>query len=542
MGKGFFQVPTAYNEPIKSYAPGSPERESVLEQYKAYYDNKVDIPMYIGSEEVRTGTTKPMSPPHDHQHIVGNYHVADKNNVQAAIDNCLASRSAWANLTWEQRAAIFLKAAELIAGPYRAKINAATMIAQSKNIHQAEIDAACELIDFLRFNVEYMSQIYEDQPDSAEGIWNRVEYRPLEGFVYAVTPFNFTAIAGNLPASAAMMGNVVVWKPSDSQIFSAKVIVDIFKEAGLPDGVINVVYGDPVMITETVLASPDFAGIHFTGSTHVFKELWKQIGNNIHTYKTYPRIVGETGGKDFILAHPTANPKQVATAISRGAFEFQGQKCSAASRVYLPKSTSKEILEFVKQDIASFNKPGSPEDMSNFITAVIHEGSFDKLVKYIDQAKESEEAEIYAGGSYNKSKGYFVEPTVILTTNPKYTTMETELFGPVVTIYVYDDTDWSKTLELVDGTSEYALTGAVLARDRYAIDEATKALQNCAGNFYINDKPTGAVVGQQPFGGARASGTNDKAGSAQNLLRWVSPRLIKETFVTPIDYRYPFLG
>lgn len=542
MGKGFFQVPTAYNEPIKSYAPGSPERESVLEQYKAYYDNRVDIPMYIGSEEVRTGTTKPMSPPHDHQHIVGNYHVADKNNVQAAIDNCLASRSAWANLTWEQRAAIFLKAAELIAGPYRAKINAATMIAQSKNIHQAEIDAACELIDFLRFNVEYMSQIYEDQPDSAEGIWNRVEYRPLEGFVYAVTPFNFTAIAGNLPASAAMMGNVVVWKPSDSQIFSAKVIVDIFKEAGLPDGVINVVYGDPVMITETVLASPDFAGIHFTGSTHVFKELWKQIGNNIHTYKTYPRIVGETGGKDFILAHPTANPKQVATAISRGAFEFQGQKCSAASRVYLPKSTSKEILEFVKQDIASFNKPGSPEDMSNFITAVIHEGSFDKLVKYIDQAKESEDAEIYAGGSYNKSKGYFVEPTVILTTNPKYTTMETELFGPVVTIYVYDDTDWSKTLELVDGTSEYALTGAVLARDRYAIDEATKALQNCAGNFYINDKPTGAVVGQQPFGGARASGTNDKAGSAQNLLRWVSPRLIKETFVTPIDYRYPFLG
>lgn len=542
MGKGFFQVPTAYNEPIKSYAPGSPERASVLEQYKAYYDNKVDIPMYIGSEEVRTGTTKPMSPPHDHQHIVGNYHVADKNNVQAAIDNCLESRRAWANLTWEQRAAIFLKAAELIAGPYRAKINAATMIAQSKNIHQAEIDAACELIDFLRFNVEYMSQIYEDQPDSAEGIWNRVEYRPLEGFVYAVTPFNFTAIAGNLPASAAMMGNVVVWKPSDSQIFSAKVIVDIFKEAGLPDGVINVVYGDPVMITETVLASPDFAGIHFTGSTHVFKELWKQIGNNIHTYKTYPRIVGETGGKDFILAHPTANPKQVATAISRGAFEFQGQKCSAASRVYLPKSTSKEILEFVKQDIASFNKPGSPEDMSNFITAVIHEGSFDKLVKYIDQAKESEDAEIYAGGSYNKSKGYFIEPTVILTTNPKYTTMETELFGPVVTIYVYDDTDWSKTLELVDGTSEYALTGAVLARDRYAIDEATKALQNCAGNFYINDKPTGAVVGQQPFGGARASGTNDKAGSAQNLLRWVSPRLIKETFVTPIDYRYPFLG
>ena len=542
MGKGFFQVPTAINEPIKSYVPGSSEREAVLEQYKTYFNSTVDVPMYIGADEVRTGNTKPMSPPHDHKHIVGTYHTANKENVQSAIDNCLESRNAWANLTWEQRAAIFLKAAELIAGPYRAKINASTMIAQSKNIHQAEIDAACELIDFLRFNVEYMSQIYAEQPDSAEGIWNRVEYRPLEGFVYAITPFNFTAIAGNLPASAAMMGNVVVWKPSDSQIFSAKVIVDIFKEAGLPDGVINVVYGDPVMITNTILASPDFAGLHFTGSTHVFKELWKQIGNNIHTYKTYPKIVGETGGKDFILAHPTANTKQVATAISRGAFEFQGQKCSAASRVYLPKSTSKEILEFVKADIASFNKPGSPEDMSNFITAVIHEGSFDKLAKYITQAKEDKNAEVYAGGSFDKSKGYFIEPTVILTTDPKYTTMETELFGPVVTIYVYDDKDWSETLQLTDGTSEYALTGAVLSNDRYAIEEATKALQNCAGNFYINDKPTGAVVGQQPFGGARASGTNDKAGSAQNLLRWVSPRLIKETFVTPVDYRYPFLG
>ncbi|WP_289063397.1 L-glutamate gamma-semialdehyde dehydrogenase [uncultured Zobellia sp.] len=542
MSKGFFHVPTAINEPIKSYAPGSPEREEVLEQYRSYFNGNEDIPLYIGSEEIKTGNTKPMSPPHDHKHVVGHYHVAEKTHVTKAIDNCLASRSAWADLTWEQRAAIFLKAAELIAGPYRAKINAATMIAQSKNIHQAEIDSACELIDFLRFNVEYMSQIYEEQPDSAEGIWNRVEYRPLEGFVYAITPFNFTAIAGNLPASAAMMGNVVVWKPSDSQIFSAKVIVDIFKEAGLPDGVINVVYGDPVMITETVLASPDFAGIHFTGSTHVFKELWKQIGNNIHTYKTYPKIVGETGGKDFIIAHPSAKPQQVATAIVRGSFEFQGQKCSAASRVYLPKSLSEDILESVKKDIASFNKPGSPEDMSNFITAVIHEGSFDKLAKYIDQAKKDDNAEIIAGGNYDKSKGYFIEPTVILTTDPKYTTMETELFGPVVTIYVYDDKDWSKTLKLVDETSEYALTGAVLATDRYAIDEATKALQNCAGNFYINDKPTGAVVGQQPFGGARASGTNDKAGSAQNLLRWVSPRLIKETFVTPTDYRYPFLG
>lgn len=542
MGKGFFQVPTAFNEPIKSYAPGTPERDEVLKQYKAYYKGKVEVPLYIGKEEIKTGNTKPMSPPHDHKHLVGTYHLAEKKHVTKAIKNALDSREAWANLTWEQRAAIFLKAAELIAGPYRAKINAATMIAQSKTIHQAEIDAACELIDFLRFNVEYMSQIYEEQPDSAEGIWNRVEYRPLEGFVYAITPFNFTAIAGNLPSSAAMMGNVVIWKPSDSQIFSAKVIVDVFKEAGVPDGVINVVYGDPVMITKTVLDSPDFSGIHFTGSTFVFKELWKQIGNNIHKYKTYPRIVGETGGKDFIIAHPSAKPQQVATAIVRGAFEFQGQKCSAASRVYLPKSTSKEILDLVKKDVKSFNKPGSPEDMSNFVTAVIHEGSFDKLAKYIDQAKKDKNAEIIVGGKYDKSKGYFIEPTVILTTDPHYTTMETELFGPVVTIYVYEDKDWSKTLKLVDSTSEYALTGAVLSRDRYAIDEATKTLQNCAGNFYVNDKPTGAVVGQQPFGGARASGTNDKAGSAQNLLRWVSPRLIKETFVTAEDYRYPFLG
>lgn len=542
MGKGFFQVPTAINEPIKSYAPGTPEREAVLKQYKSYYNDQVEVPLYIGAEEIKTGDTKLISPPHDHKHIVGHYHTAEKSHVEKAISNCLVSRKAWADLTWEQRAAIFLKAAELIAGPYRAKINASTMMAQSKTIHQAEIDAACEFIDFLRFNVEYMSQIYEEQPDSAEGIWNRVEYRPLEGFVYAITPFNFTAIAGNLPASAAMMGNVVVWKPSDSQVYSAKVIMDVFKEAGLPDGVINMVMGDPVMITNTVLNSPDFSGLHFTGSTHVFKELWKQIGTNIHNYKTYPRIVGETGGKDFIIAHPTAKPEQVATAIVRGSFEFQGQKCSAASRVYLPKSTADEILGLVKKDIESFNKPGSPEDMSNFITAVIHEGSFDKLAKFIDQAKADSNAEVFAGGNYDKSKGYFIEPTVIVTNDPKYTTMCTELFGPVVTVYVYEDSDWSDTLKLVDGTSEYALTGAVLSQDRYAIDEATKALQNCAGNFYINDKPTGAVVGQQPFGGARASGTNDKAGSAQNLLRWVSPRLIKETFVTPEDYRYPFLG
>ncbi|REH56033.1 delta-1-pyrroline-5-carboxylate dehydrogenase [Tenacibaculum gallaicum] len=541
MGKGFFHVPTAINETVKSYAPESSEREAVAKQYKEYFNGSVDVPMYIGNEEVRTGNTRNMTPPHDHQHVVGQYHIGDKTHAEKAIANALEARTEWAQMPWEQRAAIFLRAAELIAGPYRAKINAATMIAQSKTVHQAEIDAACELIDFLRFNVEYMTEIYNEQPNSDDGIWNRVEYRPLEGFVYAITPFNFTAIAANLPASAAMMGNVVVWKPSDSQIFSAKVIVDIFKEAGVPDGVINVIYGDPVEITEVVLASPDFAGIHFTGSTYVFKELWKKIGENIHTYKTYPKIVGETGGKDFIIAHPSANPKQVATGISRGAFEFQGQKCSAASRAYLPKSLAEETLNYVKEDVASF-KMGSPEDMSNFITAVIHEGSFDKLAKYIDQAKADADAEIIAGGNYDKSKGYFIEPTVILTTNPKYTTMETELFGPVMTIYVYEDADWADTLKLVDETSEYALTGAVFSTDRYAVAEATKALENCAGNFYVNDKPTGAVVGQQPFGGARASGTNDKAGSAQNLLRWVSPRLIKETFVSPVDYRYPFLG
>lgn len=541
MGKGFFNVPEPINEPVKSYAPGTPEREAVTQQYNTYYNSSVDVPLYIGKDEVRTGNTRNMTLPHDHQHVVGTYHLAEKTHIDAAISSALEARVQWSQMPWEQRAAIFLRAADLIAGPYRAKINAATMIAQSKNVFQAEIDAACELIDFLRFNVKFMSDIYKDQPASSSGVWNRVEYRPLEGFIYAITPFNFTAIAANLPASAALMGNTVVWKPSDHQIFSAKVIVDIFKEAGVPDGVINVVYGDPIMITDTVLASPDFSGIHFTGSTYVFKEIWKKIGENIHTYKTYPKIVGETGGKDFIIAHPTSNTKQVATAISRGGFEFQGQKCSAASRIYLPKSTASEIIEHVKADVASF-KMGSPGDLSNFITAVIHEGSFDKLASYIDQAKKDSDAEIVAGGNYDKSKGYFIEPTVIVTTNPNYKTMETELFGPVVTIYVYEDKDWSETLQLVDSTSEYALTGAVFSECRYALEEANKALQNSAGNFYINDKPSGAVVGQQPFGGARASGTNDKAGSAQNLLRWVSPRLVKETFVTPVDYRYPFLG
>ncbi|HSD07302.1 L-glutamate gamma-semialdehyde dehydrogenase [Flavobacterium sp.] len=541
MLKGFFNVPKAVNEPVKGYAPNSPEKEAVLSAYKTMWNSKIDVPLYIGNEEIRTGNTRNMTAPHDHKHVVGTYHLAEKAHIEKAIANALEARTAWANMAWEQRAAIFLKAAELIAGPYRAKINAATMIAQSKNIHQAEIDASCELIDFLRYNVEFMTQIYNDQPKSDSGVWNRLEYRPLEGFVYAITPFNFTAIAANLPASAAMMGNVVIWKPSDSQVFSAKIIIDVFKEAGVPDGVINVVFGDALMITDTVLASRDFAGVHFTGSTHVFKDIWAKIGANIHNYKTYPRIVGETGGKDFIIAHPSANPKQVTTGITRGAFEFQGQKCSAASRAYIPQSLWPAVKEQLIADVKSM-KMGSPEDFGNFITAVIHEGSFDKLASYIGQAKKDADAEIIIGGNYDKSVGYFIEPTVIVTTNPKYATMETELFGPVITIYVYEDAKWAETLKLVDTTSEYALTGAVFSQDRYAIEEATIALQNAAGNFYINDKPTGAVVGMQPFGGARASGTNDKAGSALNLLRWVSPRTIKETFVTPTDYRYPFLG
>ena len=540
MGKGFFKVPMAVNEPVLSYAPGSKERENVLKAYKSMYNSTIEVPMYIDGKNIKTGQIQTMSPPHDHKHIVGTYHNANQADVELAISSALKARESWSQLPWEQRAGIFLKAAELIAGPYRAKINAATMIAQSKTVHQAEIDAACEFIDFLRFNVQFMTEIYNDQPQSTNAAWNRIEYRPLEGFTYAVTPFNFTAIAGNLPACMALMGNVVVWKPSDSQVYSAKVIMDVFKEAGVPAGVINVVFGDPVMVTNAVLASPDFSGLHFTGSTFVFKELWKQIGTNIHRYKTYPRIVGETGGKDYIIAHKSANPKQVATGIIRGAFEFQGQKCSAASRAYLPKSLWKDIKSQLLEDLESV-KMGSPEDLSNFVTAVIHEGSFDKIAGYIDNAKKSPETEIIAGGGYDKSKGYFIEPTVIVSKNAKYETMCTELFGPVITIFIYEDTDFEETLKLIDQTSEYALTGAVFSTDRYAANMATRALENSAGNFYINDKPTGAVVGQQPFGGARASGTNDKAGSALNLLRWVSPRMIKETFVTPEDYRYPFL-
>lgn len=541
MPKGIYNVPKAINEPVKSYAPGSKEREQVLAAFKEMYATTTDVPLYIGSEEIRTGKTRTINPPFDHKKVVGTFHEAEKQHIEQAIDAALAAKKKWAAMLWEHRAAIFLKAAELLAGPYRAKINAATMIAQAKTVHQAEIDSACEFIDFLRFNVEFMTRIYAEQPVSSEGIWNRMEHRPLEGFVYAITPFNFTAIAGNLPSAPALMGNVVVWKPSAAQVLSANVIMEVFKLAGLPDGVINMVHGNPGMISETLLASPHLAGVHFTGSTGVFNDLWAMMGQNISKYKTYPRIVGETGGKDFVIAHPSSIAAEVATALSRGAFEYQGQKCSAASRAYLPKSLWPQIKELLVKDIQSF-KMGSPEDPSNFVSAVITEGSFDKLAKYIDAAKNDPDAEIIVGGGYDKSVGYFIEPTVILTSNPKYETMCTELFGPVLTVFVYEDEKWEETLQLVDETSPYALTGSVFSQDRYAIEEATKALENAAGNFYINDKPTGAVVGQQPFGGARASGTNDKAGSILNLLRWVSPRTVKETFVPPTDYRYPFLG
>jgi 1-pyrroline-5-carboxylate dehydrogenase len=541
MGKGFFQVPIASCEPVHSFEPNSNERISTLAAYTKMMSEVIDIPMYIGSEEVRTNDLASMTPPHQHQHVVGNYHKGDASHAQKAIKAALAAKNDWASMKWEHRASIFLKAADLLAGPFRARMNAATMVAQSKNVHQAEIDASCELIDFLRFNVQYMTDIFMEQPDSSDGIWNRMEFRPLEGFIYAITPFNFTSIAANLCAAPAMMGNTVVWKPSDAQVYSAQVIVDLFKAAGLPDGVINVIYGDPVVISNEIFASPDFAGLHFTGSTNVFKNLWKQIGNNIHSYKTYPRIVGETGGKDFIMVHKSAEAKQVATAIVRGAFEFQGQKCSAASRAYIPSNLWEDVKAFVIEDLNSI-KMGDPGDLSNFVNAVIHESSFDKITSYIAQAKSAVDAEIVAGGNYDKSVGYFIEPTVILAKTPRYTTMETELFGPVITIYVYNENDFENTLELVDTTSEYALTGAIFSRDRYAIELASEKLKNCAGNFYINDKPTGAVVSQQPFGGGRSSGTNDKAGSSLNLLRWVSPRTIKETFVPAEDYRYPFLG
>jgi len=540
MASGFYNVPKAVNEPVKSYKPNSPERNELLATYKKMYNEQVDIPFYIGGKEIRTGDTVSIHPPHDHKHTVGKYHKAEKKHIEQAIANALEARKEWSNTSWEHRAAIFLKAAELLAGPYRARMNAATMIGQSKNVYQAEIDAACELIDFFRFNVQFMTEIYANQPISSPGIWNRMEYRALEGFVYAITPFNFTSIAANLPAAPAMMGNVAIWKPARSQVYSAKIIMDLFKEAGLPDGVINMVTGNSAMITDVLLDSKDFTGIHFTGSTPVFNSFWEQIGKNVGKYKSYPRIVGETGGKDFVWMHASADAKQVATALSRGAFEYQGQKCSAASRAYIPKSKWNDVKKYLQADLKSM-KMGSPDDTSNFINAVIDDRAFDKLSSYIDGAKKDADAEIIAGGNYDNSKGYFIEPTVILTTNPKYTTMCTELFGPVMTIFVYEDAEWKKSLEILDDTSEFALTGAIFSGDRYIIDYATDALENAAGNFYINDKPTGAVVGQQPFGGARGSGTNDKAGSVWNLLRWTSNRTIKETFVPPTDYKYPFL-
>ncbi len=541
MANGFYKVPKAVNEPVRSYAPGSTERENLLAMYKKMYHETVDIPVYIGAEEIRTGKTGNIHPPHDIKHSLGQFHQAEKEHIKKAVQVALEARKKWAATPWEERAAIFLKAAELLAGPYRDKMNAATMLAQSKNVFQAEIDAACELIDFFRFNVEFMVDIYQNQPESAPGLWNRMEYRPLEGFVYAITPFNFTSIAGNLPAAPALMGNVVIWKPARTQMFSANIIMKLFKEAGLPDGVINMVTGRSSMITEVVMKHPEFAGVHFTGSTQVFKSFWKLIGNNMKDYKYYPRIVGETGGKDFVWAHPSANPLQVATALSRGAFEYQGQKCSAASRAYIPKSLWNEVHQVLKEQIESM-KMGSPEDTSNFINAVIDRSSFENLTGFIDRAKKDTDAEVIIGGEYDDSKGYFIRPTVILTTNPHYVTMEEELFGPVLTIYVYEDEEWESILDTLNETSPYALTGAIFSKDRYAAEIATKKLVDAAGNFYINDKPTGAVVGQQPFGGARGSGTNDKAGSVWNLLRWVNTRTIKETFNPPIDYRYPFLG
>jgi 1-pyrroline-5-carboxylate dehydrogenase len=540
MPKGIYNVPTPINEPIKSYAPGSAERKELQAMLKELRGKQIDIPMYIGGEEVKSGNKVRLAPPHDHKHTLGYFHKSDKKHVKQAIAAALSAKKKWADLSWEHRASIFLKAAELIAGPYRAKLNAATMLGQSKNAYQAEIDSACEIIDFLRFNVHYMSQIYAEQPNSAPGMWNRLEWRPLEGFIYALTPFNFTAIAGNLPTSCAMMGNVVVWKPSNTQAYSANVLMEIFKKAGVPDGVINLIYPSGPDAADVVFSHPDFAGIHFTGSTAVFQNIWKTIGNNIHLYKSYPRIVGETGGKDFILAHPSADAKVVATAISRGAFEYQGQKCSAASRAYIPKSLWKEVKELVLADLKTM-KMGGTEDFTNFINAVIDENSFNKLATYIANAQKDKKAELVAGGRCNKTKGYFIEPTIIRAKDPHYVTMCEELFGPVLTVYVYDDNKFDETIKLVDKTSPYALTGAIIAQDRYAIEKATKGLSNAAGNFYINDKPTGAVVGQQPFGGARGSGTNDKAGAKINLLRWTSPRTIKETFVPPVDYRYPFL-
>lgn len=540
MSNGIYKVPQAVNEPVLNYAPGSAERKALKAELARARSVEKDVPMYIGGQEIRTGKKKKLSPPHDHQHVLGYYHEGDASHVKMAIDEALKAKEAWAALSWEHRASIFLKAADLLAGPYRPVINAATMLGQSKNAFQAEIDAACEMIDFLRFNVQYMQEIYHQQPLSSKGVWNRVEQRPLEGFVFALTPFNFTAIAGNLPASAAMMGNTIVWKPANTQIYAAGVLMEVFMKAGLPKGVINLVYVSGPVAGDVIFKHPDFAGIHFTGSTEVFRNVWSEIGKNISTYKSYPRIVGETGGKDFIMAHPSADVDVLITALSRGAFEFQGQKCSAASRAYIPASLWQDVKKGLIRDLASF-KMGPTEDFGNFINAVIDEKAFDKITSYIKNASGSSDVEIIAGGKSDKSKGYFIEPTILLAKKPDYITLCEEIFGPVLTIYVYEDADFDKTLDIVDKTGIYALTGSIISQDRYAIDYAMKKLVNAAGNFYINDKCTGAVVGQQPFGGARGSGTNDKAGSMINLLRWVSPRTIKETFVPPVEYTYPFL-
>jgi len=542
MSNAHFNVPKAINEPVRSYAPGSSERENLLATYHNMYNQSpIDVPMYIGDGQVRTSDKRTMTPPHEHQKILGHFNYGTKEHVQAAIDAALKARRAWAELPWEDRAAIFLKAADLLAGPFRDRMNASTMLAQSKNVFQAEIDAACEMIDFFRFNVQYMSQIYKEQPESLPGTWNRLEYRPLEGFVFAVTPFNFTSIAANLCAAPAMMGNVVVWKPAESQVYSAQVIMELFQAAGLPDGVINMITVDGPDAGDVIFKHPDFAALHFTGSTAVFRHLWKEIGTNINHYRSYPRIVGETGGKDFIMVHPSAHPAEVATAMARGAFEFQGQKCSAASRAYIPKSLWEEVKNSYLNQVNSF-KMGTPEDTSNFVNAVIDERAFDKIASYIDFCHAQSDAHVLTGGKYDKSKGYFIEPTTVVTDNPGFRTLCEEIFGPVLTIFVYEDDRFEETLDLVNDTSDYALTGSIISKDRYAIKVASDRLRQAAGNFYINDKPTGAVVGQQPFGGARGSGTNDKAGAAMNLLRWVSARTIKETFVPPTDYRYPFLG
>lgn len=542
MANALFQVPIAVNEPVRPYAPGTTEHSDLIGKYKEMYNQEaIDVPMYINGKEVRTDDKRPMSPPHDHKKVLGHFNYGTTQHVNDAISAAMNAREAWANLAWEQRASIFLRAADLLAGPFRDKMNASTMLAQSKNVMQAEIDAACELIDFFRFNVQYMTEIYRQQPESLPGMWNRLEYRPLEGFVFAITPFNFTSICANLCAAPAMMGNVVVWKPAESQMYSAQVIMELFAEAGVPDGVINMISVDGPVAGEIVFKHRDFAGLHFTGSTGVFRHLWKEIGANIEQYRSYPRIVGETGGKDFIMVHKSSNPLQVATACTRGAFEFQGQKCSAASRAYIPSNLWGDVKQEIVRQVSEF-KMGSPEDTSNFINAVIDERAFDKIAGYIDYIKDQSDSEIIVGGGYDKSVGYFIEPTVVVTTNPKFRTMCEEIFGPVLTIYVYDENDFEATLDLVDSTSDYALTGSIIATDRYAVNLAVKKLENAAGNFYINDKPTGAVVGQQPFGGARGSGTNDKAGAPMNLLRWTSARTIKETFVPASNYKYPFLG